>query len=192
MSEQVNHYFRMLIHYLMRKDYNSFIEDIGYAKDELNDSQYRELGEMIIDFSKDRDLNGNFDLYDAIFCKAKSSTSQNIEKKQDKIDDISYSNKSSKKFALNSQNLLLPSQVCTDGSGPYEEDFFDDMLRNMNIEVFGINEAELDIIIIGKHEWSKENIVSHIESRRGQHLKVYSQEMFLSYIALLQFHSRKL
>jgi hypothetical protein len=43
--------------------------------------------------------------------------------------------------------------------------------------------SDLNILVIGREDWDKEHLNGVIEARRGKELRVYSQEMFLAYIA---------
>jgi hypothetical protein len=70
--------------------------------------------------------------------------------------------------------------VSTVGSEPYPENVFDDLLRSGGLEVFNIHD-ETDVLIIGREEWDEEELNVLLDRREGQHLKVYSQEMFLAY-----------
>lgn len=80
-------------------------------------------------------------------------------------------------------STTFPDGVVTAGSGPYPEEDFDRILREQGIAVHGLGSSGKAILILGRHDWSKDDLDSHIESRRGTELRVYSQEMFLAYLA---------
>lgn len=72
--------------------------------------------------------------------------------------------------------------ISTVGSFPILEGDFDTLLRSGSLEVHYITE-DTDVLIIGKEEWFKEDISKLLDMREGKSLRVYSQEMFLSYWA---------
>jgi hypothetical protein len=43
--------------------------------------------------------------------------------------------------------------------------------------------SDLNILVIGREDWDEDHLHAVIEGRRGKELRVYSQEMFLAYIA---------
>ena len=77
----------------------------------------------------------------------------------------------------------LPGEVITAGSDPFEEAEFDGFLRELGFELFPMPSPELDILIVGTQDWDEQSLHGQIESRRGEQLRVYSQEMFLSLLA---------
>ena len=74
--------------------------------------------------------------------------------------------------------------VSTVGSEPFPETAFDELLRAGGLEVFDIGD-ETDVLIVGRDFGRDENDESSfnilLEGRSGQHLRVYSQEMFLAH-----------
>ncbi len=77
----------------------------------------------------------------------------------------------------------LPEEVITAGSDPFEETEFDGFLTELGFEIFAMPASELDILIVGTQNWNEQSLHRQIESRRGEQLRVYSQEMFLSLLA---------
>lgn len=65
------------------------------------------------------------------------------------------------------------------GSGPYSEQELMDLIHHGNMDVYKIHE-ETDTLIVGREGWHEEDIDELLDDREGQHLKVYSQEMYLT------------
>jgi len=87
-------------------------------------------------------------------------------------------------FFDNIGTYKLPFEdVVTTGSGPFEENDFDNFLKQ-----FGFNyhdpEEEIEIVIIGNENWDLQKIQDMLKYRSGKTLKVYSQEMFISYMLI--------
>jgi len=85
-------------------------------------------------------------------------------------------------FFDNVGTYRLPfDDVVTIGSGPFEEQDFDNFLGQ-----FGFNlhdpEEEIEIVIVGNKDWDQQKIQDILKFRSGKTLKVYSQEMFISYM----------
>lgn len=78
----------------------------------------------------------------------------------------------------------FPYEVVTIGSGPYQENIFDHLLLQKGIRVFRSGSEDVSVLIIGRDEWSEAEINDHLELYAGKHLKVYSQEMFLAFMAI--------
>ena len=75
---------------------------------------------------------------------------------------------------------LFPNGVGTLGTGPFEEFEFDDFLRKLEIIPI-VPGPDVDILVVGREDW-EDDLGQIIESRRGEILRVYSQEMLLSRI----------
>lgn len=86
------------------------------------------------------------------------------------------------------EQVELPfSEAFTVGNGPIQEETFDTFLRKRGLNVQDIyNDVDVDTLIVGREEWNPEGLNALIDSRRGQTLKVYSQEMLLSYLMTAQ------
>jgi hypothetical protein len=70
--------------------------------------------------------------------------------------------------------------VVTTGSGPFEENDFDEFLRSIDVDVH--KSGNYRILIVGQNDW--EEIIDRIlEIRRGDSVKIYSQEMAMTYLA---------
>ncbi len=67
------------------------------------------------------------------------------------------------------------------GSGPLEEVEFGDLLSSFDIEAQPIG-PETEVLILGRTDLNWEEIEDLIGHRSGQQLRIYSQEMFLSFM----------
>lgn len=76
---------------------------------------------------------------------------------------------------------LFPNEVGTMGSGPFNEADFDDFISRFGI-IARTPSSILNSLVVGREDWD-EDLKGVIEARRGKELRVYSQEMFLVYIA---------
>lgn len=75
--------------------------------------------------------------------------------------------------------------VLTEGFIPFAQEDMDDFLRNHSFLVFNLtSQSRLSgkTVIVGQAGWSGNQLQNLIAERVGQTLKVYSQEMFLSYL----------
>lgn len=79
----------------------------------------------------------------------------------------------------------LPSMVMTVGAGPFEAAEFDKFLRSLGFVVSDILDGGrfFDFLIIGRDGWSEERLQSLLMARTDYTLRVYSQEMFLLFLA---------
>lgn len=76
----------------------------------------------------------------------------------------------------------FPEVVATTGSGPFDEDNFDEILRAAGLEVDQVG-ANSDVIVVGRTSYSVEAIWQAIESPTVERVRVYSQEMILAFWA---------
>jgi len=77
----------------------------------------------------------------------------------------------------------LPSEVSVLGYGPFESQDFDDFLKRHGVVPRGIDENS-EVVVLGRTGWIEADIDQLIDLRIGQILRIYSQEMFLVYMAL--------
>ena len=75
-----------------------------------------------------------------------------------------------------------PEVVSTTGSGPFEEDEFDEFLRECGTEIPVVSPAT-EVLVVGKDGWSEALLATLIRWRVGKSLRVYSQEMFLCHLS---------
>jgi hypothetical protein len=76
----------------------------------------------------------------------------------------------------------FPNGIVTLGSGPFNEEDFDEFLKHKGIKICSLK-SDVDVFVIGQYDWDAEDLDDHIESRRGKYLYVYSQEMFLAFLS---------
>jgi hypothetical protein len=72
-------------------------------------------------------------------------------------------------------------QVVTTGSGPFNESEFDEFLKTNNIQAYEPG-ADIEVVIVGSDSCNQELLAKMIELRIGHNLKIYSQEMFMTFI----------
>jgi hypothetical protein len=72
--------------------------------------------------------------------------------------------------------------VATIGSGPFDENDFDEFIRRKGLEAYAITE-DTDVLVVGHEGWREEDLLWLLDVRAGKYLRVYSQEMLLSYWA---------
>ena len=77
---------------------------------------------------------------------------------------------------------MFPNGVSTTESCPFDEVEYDSFLGELGIKALPPS-SDLNILVMGREEWDEEHLNGVIEARRGKELRVYSQEMFLAYIA---------
>ena len=80
---------------------------------------------------------------------------------------------------------IVPKQVLLIGDGPWPVDDFTDLLQDLGFEVWqnGCN-ADIEVVIVGRDNWSEATIDGQIEDRDGESLRVYSQELFVLLLAM--------
>ena len=74
--------------------------------------------------------------------------------------------------------------VMTTGSGPCDEDDFDNFLKTCNVQPYYLDDPLPSKLIIGHEGWEAEEIHAAIETRAGGSLWVYSQEMVIASLAI--------
>ncbi len=84
-------------------------------------------------------------------------------------------------FVDKSELFIKETKVITTGSGPFLGIDFDVFLFDIGIDIYDL-ESDLSILVIGRTKWDEKELDNLIEIRKGKTLKVYSQEMFLSYL----------
>jgi hypothetical protein len=80
---------------------------------------------------------------------------------------------------------VVPKQVLLVGDGPWPIDDFTDLLQDLSFEVWQNGcDAEIEVVIVGRDNWSETVIDGQIEDRDGDSLRVYSQELFVLLLAM--------
>lgn len=80
---------------------------------------------------------------------------------------------------------IVPKKVLLIGDGPWPVGDFTDLLQGLGFEVWqnGCN-ADIEVTIVGRDNWSEAVIDGQIEDRDGESLRVYSQELFVLLLAM--------
>ncbi|MCK0173884.1 hypothetical protein [Mycolicibacterium sp. F2034L] len=73
--------------------------------------------------------------------------------------------------------------MATQGSGPYDENDFDEFLVECGVEVRTVSGDEAPIAIFGREMWEEDDI-DELWARAGGNIRVYSQEMVVASIAI--------
>jgi hypothetical protein len=76
------------------------------------------------------------------------------------------------------------ARCVTIGAGPFESEEFDDFLWRHGFKVYEPGFDEIDIMVVGRREWSEEELERQLDAREGRTLRVYSQEMFVAAMAI--------
>jgi len=80
---------------------------------------------------------------------------------------------------------LVPKQVLLVGDGPWPMDSFTELLQEIGFEVWQNGcKANIEIVIVGRENWSESVIDAQIEERDGESLRVYPQELFVMLLAM--------
>lgn len=66
------------------------------------------------------------------------------------------------------------------GQGPWTDDSIIGIGRELGYEFWELPDREVEILIVGRENWSKADLLAQIESRQGDVLRIYSQEMFIA------------
>jgi len=68
------------------------------------------------------------------------------------------------------------------GCGPFEAADFEDFLRRHGVVPHEVDE-DTGVVVLGREKWSEKEVDRAIDLRVGRMLKIYSQEMFVSFMA---------
>ena len=80
---------------------------------------------------------------------------------------------------------VVPKQVLLVGDGPWPIDNFTELLQEIGFEVWQNGcDADIEIVIVGRENWSESVIDAQIEERDGESLRVYPQELFVMLLAM--------
>ena len=66
------------------------------------------------------------------------------------------------------------------GDGPWIDNIFASTLEELSYKFWKLPDHELRHLIVGRKNWSKDEILAQIDSVDGEPLRIYSQEMFLA------------
>jgi hypothetical protein len=80
---------------------------------------------------------------------------------------------------------VVPKQVLLIGDGPWPIDNFTELLQELGFEVWqNGGDADIEVVIVGRENWSESVIDAQIEERDGEALRVYPQELFVLLLAM--------
>ena len=83
------------------------------------------------------------------------------------------------------RDRIVPKQVLLIGDGPWPMDDFTDLLQDLGFEVWQNGcDADIEVVIVGRDNWSEAVIDGQIEDRDGESLRIYSQELFVLLLAM--------
>lgn len=85
-----------------------------------------------------------------------------------------------------SDEVAFPMYAVTVGNGPYPEEDFDSVIEKRNIDPCPLNTEYVDVLVLGRRDWDASSLEAHLSLYRGETLRVYSQEMFLAFLATEQ------
>jgi hypothetical protein len=80
---------------------------------------------------------------------------------------------------------VVPKQVLLVGDGPWPIDNFTELLQEIGFEVWQNGcDADIEVVIVGRENWSESVIDAQIEERDGESLRIYPQELFVILLAM--------
>jgi hypothetical protein len=86
-------------------------------------------------------------------------------------------------FAVPRCRFEVPLSVVSLGTGPFTTDTLTPLFNQHNVFQYSARMFSEPILILGREGWDEEEVDAFVDRRVGQVLKVYSQEMFLAYLA---------
>ena len=69
------------------------------------------------------------------------------------------------------------------GDGPWDNDAFGRLLAGQDFSLWKLPDADIAHLVVGRNNWSEDDLVAQIEARQGQTLRIYSQEMWFAAMA---------
>jgi len=85
-------------------------------------------------------------------------------------------------FLYKKNNILNGEKISLHGAIPFGTDVLKKFLNKFNYYDVRLG-TNTDILIVGRKYWNKVRLEKLLDEKSGMSLKVYSQEMFLSYLA---------
>ena len=101
----------------------------------------------------------------------------------DALDDQTVKQRPCRTPSVQDTSAIFSNGIVTAGSGPYEESEFDAILKKIGINVYELGSRGYTVLVLGRDEWDEDTVERHVDSRREEELRLYSQEMFLAYLA---------
>lgn len=69
------------------------------------------------------------------------------------------------------------------GDGPWDNNTFAQQVRGQKFSLWLLPDADIAHLVVGHNNWSQDALLAQIESRQGQELRIYSQEMWFAAMA---------
>ncbi len=69
------------------------------------------------------------------------------------------------------------------GDGPWDKEVFGRVMQEQGFQLWQLPDHEIAHIVVGRDHWNKAALLTHIEARTGQELRIYSQEMWFAAMA---------
>jgi hypothetical protein len=149
---------------------NSSIELKRFSrKIEKNNERLYELKEEI------QDLIDNSEEIKEDVVRIQSKLSENV---YPGLNFISIRNALCAQKSIEDQNWL-PGFIATTGNGPWNEEEFDNFLKNYGVDLFQIPDQDIDAVILGSNDWNEEALSEQIYDRTSKDLRIYTQELFV-------------
>jgi hypothetical protein len=80
---------------------------------------------------------------------------------------------------------LVPKKILLIGDGPWQMDAFTGLLQGLGFEVWQDgSSADIEVVVVGRENWSEAVIDAQIEARDGDLLRIYPQELFVLLLAM--------
>jgi len=71
-------------------------------------------------------------------------------------------------------------QLGSSGHGPWDSGVMESVLKSLGYAMRPAPDKSLEVFVVGRSNWSEEEILDQIDSRAGLPIRIYSQEMFFS------------
>ena len=81
------------------------------------------------------------------------------------------------------QLAVQSGYLCSTGDGPWHENDFKRLLEEQEFGFYRMPDSDVEHIIVGREEWDGDSLLAQIDSRKGESLRVYSQEMWFAMMA---------
>ena len=116
----------------------------------------------------------------------KTNTIEELRAKADQFGNFAIIDKSIRNWMTEDCDpsyLDFPSYLVTVGSTPFSARDFNQFLKNKGYKPQSPGDNEIEIMVIGRTDWTEGELENQIAAREGRTLKIYSQEMFIATLA---------
>jgi hypothetical protein len=69
------------------------------------------------------------------------------------------------------------------GDGPWDNNTFALLMEGQDFSLWKLPDADIAHLVVGRNNWSEDDLLAQIEARQGQELRIYSQEMWFATMA---------